>query len=683
MTEPVKTIVFVVVGAVALVAAYFIDRPTQTVNVESLVGEVLNNDFEVDAPKRLKIVRYDRQTGETRQFEVASVDGVWSIPSKQDYPADATRQMAAAANALIDRKILRVAAQDAQGHEELGVVDPLSSKLDSNSTGVGTRVTMTGSDGKDLVDMIIGKKVKGSDGQRYVRKANQDVVYVVELNADPLSTSFDDWIEDDLLKLSPFDIRRVFINDYSAELGLGMTPDGRVAPHISWDRRNEFTVTYDNADSKWKLADIKKYDKSKKAMVPDQLAEDEELNQDSLGTLRNALDDLLIVDVARKPDGLSAHLKAGNDFLNNEEAYRDLVSKGFSPVPLKPGAEPEILSSEGEVICSLRDGVEYVLRFGQLQVQTESAAGEPASDGSETDDAVKSNTDEDATSDKADAGKTAGDAAKKDAGAEEGKNLRRYLFVMARFNEEVIEKPKLKELPPTPENPSKPAAGEAAAPPAAGGDEPAAADKAEPTDETSPEQPKVDQQKADETKTEEAKPQDKPADDKSADAKPAEGEAAKEPSAEEKAAAERKAIEEENKRLQDEYNRTVEGGKKKVTELNERFGDWYYVISNDVYKQIHLARAQVIKKKEKPAAEGTSGEGAAANGSAASPNPLSGLPNLPAASDANPAIGGEKPATTEDAPESTPPAPESKAPAAGESAPTVEDAAPATSGDGQ
>ena len=111
MSEPIKTITFVVIGAVALLAAYFIDAPTQAVNVDALVGKTLNTDFEVDAPKRLRIVKFDRQTAETKQFEVASIDGVWSIPSKQDYPADATTQMAAAANALIDRKILRVAAK--------------------------------------------------------------------------------------------------------------------------------------------------------------------------------------------------------------------------------------------------------------------------------------------------------------------------------------------------------------------------------------------------------------------------------------------------------------------------------------------------------------------------------------------------------------------------------------------
>ena len=89
------------------------------------------------------------------------------------------------------------------------------------------------------------------------------------------------------------------------------------------------------------------------------------------------------------------------------------------------------------------------------------------------------------------------------------------------------------------------------------------------------------------------------------------------------AIAARNEVEQENKRAQDEYNETVETGKKRVEELNQRFGDWYYVISNDVYKQIHLGRADVIKKKEP--AEGSKG--------AADAEPGTGLPNLPAASE--------------------------------------------------
>ena len=80
-----------------------------------------------------------------------------------------------------------------------------------------------------------------------------------------------------------------------------------------------------------------------------------------------------------------------------------------------------------------------------------------------------------------------------------------------------------------------------------------------------------------------------------------------------------------------EYQETVKGGEKKVAELNERFGDWYYVISDDVYKQIHLGREQIIRKKDKPAEAGKEGVEAQER-----PTPSSGLPNLPAAPVAEP-----------------------------------------------
>lgn len=642
MTETAKTLVFIAIGAVALLGAYFLDAGSQPIQDEELVGASLNSTLDVDDPKGLRIIKFEPATASTREFKVAAVDGVWRIPSKEDYPADATRQMAEAANALIDRRILRVNAKSADAHDELGVADPLSGKLDSNSRGVGTRVIMTDADEKVLVDMIIGKKVKDAEGQRYVRNSNQDIVYVVELNADSLSTNFDKWIEDDLLKLSPFDIRKVFINDYSAELSLGMTPDGQIVPQVNWDRRGEITLNYSNDEAKWQLAELKKFDRQKGELVEDAAAEDEEVNQDSLGELRTGLDDLLIVDVAKKPAGLSDSLKAGDDFLKNREAREDLLAKGFSPVPLKDGA-PEILSSEGEVVCTMRDGVEYVLRFGQLQVQTDSAAdGEEPPSEAEGDDAAAKPGDEAA-------------AEKKPDDSSDEKNLRRYLFVMARFNGDIIEQPKLKELPPLPEGAEAPAetapATEGEAPaeePAAdapGGDQPEAAGELEPTDEETP---------SEEPTAGAAADAEAVAEDPAATEPPAEGAEADPKSSElERIMAERKAIEEENQRLLDEYKETVDGGKKKVTELNQRFGDWYYVISNDVYKQIHLGRAQVIKKKEKPAEAG-----GAPGGEAAADDALSGLPKLPGGVPAEPAadVPAEPAAASETAPAETAPA---------------------------
>ena len=102
-------------------------------------------------------MRFDEDTATLREFEVAEQDGLWSIPSKDGYPADAAKQMAEAATSLMDRKILHVASKNAGDHEQYGVIDPLSPKLEPGQKGVGTRVTMSDAQNKPLVDLIVGK----------------------------------------------------------------------------------------------------------------------------------------------------------------------------------------------------------------------------------------------------------------------------------------------------------------------------------------------------------------------------------------------------------------------------------------------------------------------------------------------------------------------------------------------
>ena len=44
--------------------------------------------------------------------------------------------------------------------------------------------------------------------------------------------------------------------------------------------------------------------------------------------------------------------------------------------------------------------------------------------------------------------------------------------------------------------------------------------------------------------------------------------------------------------LRDKYNRA----KGKVSNLNFRFGDWYYIISESEYKKIRLGRADIVSE---------------------------------------------------------------------------------------
>jgi hypothetical protein len=65
--------------------------------------------------------------------------------------------------------------------------------------------------------------------------------------------------------------------------------------------------------------------------------------------------------------------------------------------------------------------------------------------------------------------------------------------------------------------------------------------------------------------------------------------------ANEGAESEQQMLEKEYQRKLDEREENIKKGKKRAAELNARFADWYYVISEDIYKKVHLGRADIIK----------------------------------------------------------------------------------------
>ena len=277
---------------------------------------------------------------------------------------------------------------------------------------------------------------------------------------------------------------------------------------------------------------------------------DEQLNTAKLDELKTALDDLKIVDVSRKPAGLSADLKVAADFASHQDAQQSLASKGFYPIPVGDDGL-ELLSNEGEIRLEMNGGVEYVLRFGQIT----------------------------GTGPAAKAAKAGGKQDEKAAG------LNRYLFVMAEFNPDAIPKPKF---------------------------EPLSASKKSPEPEKKAAAENKDAKKAD------AKPAAEDKDvKKAANAKPAEKPPVVDAKAEQ---AERARIEKDNKRKQEAYDQQLADGKKRVAELNARFADWYYVISDEVYRKIHLSRKEIVMKKEKAPK--------AAAGAASGKNKL-GIPAMP------------------------------------------------------
>lgn len=549
MSDTTKTSIYVVV-ALLLAAGAYVARPRQeVVRVDERVGKPLFPDFQ-DPTKvaSLEIVRYDEDLGEIHRFKVAknSRTGLWTIPSHADYPADAEDRIRDAATIFVGLEVLGLVTQNPAEHQLFGVLEPDEDKLKLGDKGVGLLVSFEADKGKSY-SLIIGKKIKGSEDHRFVRVPGQDLVYDIKIDPEKLSTKFEDWIEKDLLDLNTWDVETVRVKDYS----LVETVQGTFL-----EPRFEIATRWNTDDSKWELVEFLTY--QGRNAVPGKLLDTEELNKEKLDDLKYALDDLKIVDVARKPKGLGANLRAGSEFMNDRESRESLRSRGFYPNPVSDD-EFELLATNGEVHVGLKDGVEYVLRFGNV------------------------------------------------AGTSEGEEgtLNRYLLVMARVDESKLPVPEppeglnpedLKEEKEADDSAEKPADEDAEDPGAGesgdgnGDDEkPASSDDMESaTDDAAADSD--DEEAGDESEGGEQ------ADETEDGAAEGESQEAEE-SDREKAA-------KEYQRELDEWKEKKDKAEKKVRELNARFADWYYVISEDVYKKIHLGRSDLIRETEEAKEEG-------------------------------------------------------------------------------
>jgi len=574
-----RTAVFLAAGGLLLLLGWAVQPRFKPAEVKPAAERVLFPELtDVQKAASLEILQYDEELATLYPFKVVKSGGVWVLPSHQNYPADAKDHLAAAATELVDLKTLDVVSESPGDHEVYGVIEPDREKIKPGMTGIGQLIEIRDASGSKLARLVVGKEDKqpgtaaaGGRRLRFVRKAGQDPVYRVEIDTSKFTTKFDDWIEKDLLKLTPWDVRRVEIDNYTLA---AVESGGRL--RVEQQRDERMRLAYDDKGSIWTLTSFETFPEG--AAADDEptsrgLNDDEELASAALNDLRNALGDLKIVDVARKPSGLSADLKAEESFTKDLEAVSSLQQRGF--LPLQSG---EILSTEGQTVVGMKDGVEYVLRFGAGTTVAEPGKAEADGD-----------TDE---------------------GADTGEVSARYLLVMARFNEDLLEKPDLEDLPPLPEEKADTEKPDAEKPDAEKPD-------AEKPDAEKPDAEKPDPEKPDAADAEKGEAE------QAADVKQADAEKADEPSAAEllkqadeaeaamQAAIEaRRRVERENRRKQEAYDDKIDAGQKRVRELNGRFADWYYIVSEDEFNKIHLDREKVVKAKEPDEADAGKGAGA-------------------------------------------------------------------------
>ena len=579
MNESIRTAIFVAAAAAVAFVTWISWKVTAVPEFfeperVAMEGKPLFPKFtDPWAATSLEIVKYDEQTASPVPFQVAQIEDQWSIPSHSNYPTDAKDQLAEAASSMIGLEVVDMASDDPDTHEMYGVVDPSSKPASAAAEDVGVRVVMRDKKDDVLMDLVIGKQVGESDQLRYVRVVGENPVYTVAVKTDKLSNKFEDWIEEDFLKLSSWDIRQIHVQDYSM-----LERGGRyyTSPGA------QMTLKYDDTgDPKWSLIEDVVFSPDEGKLVPGKTGDDEELDTEKLNDMKSKLDDLEIVDVRRKPPGLSADLRAAGTLMNDLETMLSLQSKGYYlvEIPVQDKVYLDVLSNQGELRVSMKDGVQYVLRFGEIAGGT-----------GETGEEEKEEAPDDSEAEDSETG-----------------GLNRYLFVMARLDASMIPEPELEPLPEA-EPPADDETGdEKAKGEATEGEEPGD-EQAEATEDATSEEG---------TSADEASDQSDDLPSVGHDNAPPNGRDADEETT--KLAEERERIQKENKRKQEEYDEKIEEGKKHVDELNERFADWYYVIADDVYQKIRLGRSDIIKKKDKDEDEEEADQDASGDAAGAEP----------------------------------------------------------------
>jgi len=333
MNETKKTIWFAGAAVVLVIFALLLapKRITPTAFMDQ--GEAFFPDFtDPNSAVTLEVFDYDEATGTARPFKVTFKNGLWTIPSHHDYPADAKDRLAKTAAGVIGIKKDDFRSDNVSDQEVCGVIDP----LDESAVGLagrGKRVTLKGAEGNVLADCIVGHEVENRPGFRFVRVPGQKRIYAVRMDID-LSTNFEDWINADLLEVDKNKIDEVVLKDYSIN-----------ERTLSIEQRDNLILKRDGAN--WKA---------------DKMTSTQEVDSTKMQQLLTAIDSLTIVGVRPKPEGLSKNLKEKSEGSSMSQSDRmSLQSKGFYFT-----RDGDLKSNEGEMQVYTDEGVVYTIRFGEI-----------------------------------------------------------------------------------------------------------------------------------------------------------------------------------------------------------------------------------------------------------------------------------------------------------------------------
>ena len=378
MNDKTKTIAFLGAAGLAIGLA-LLTRPVEVEQSQGIKqGEfLLGTDFSPTKVAGMEIVTW--QKGVKKAIKIKQSDSGWFIHRDNfQYPADADNQLGPVATSLAALKVHRQETDKQGDHAKFGVLDPSipdeTQKAEGEEGKIGKLLTLMDRGSKSLAKLILGNKTEDENSAyRYVRIPGDSTVYSVQFSDhiyDKATTQFAQWVEKDFLDLDHNQVKRVHLDNYKTVQKMVQVPNmpqGILMARPEQQPGTKHTFVY--TDGNWTSPNVK-------------LAETESLNQEILDDMKESFDDLEIIDVEKKPAGKIKELlaklwKSQNE--KNQQAFQTHINKLAeirSPMGAKgfhleiietvAGLQETIFSDNGEIKVGMKDGVEYVLRFGKI-----------------------------------------------------------------------------------------------------------------------------------------------------------------------------------------------------------------------------------------------------------------------------------------------------------------------------
>lgn len=582
MKESIRTVIYLVVAAAFVGGAVVVSKVTQPVSLEeySEVGEPFFKEFKFDSVAKLELAAIPEGESKPQSFKLTKRDNIWRLQLYHGYPAEAKERLAKTAASALGIIRQAVAGKSESDHERFGVIDPLEKDI-KKPKAAGKRIRMLNAKGEVLVDLIVGKKVATDESKpqrgnanensldrakpkHYVRRPDETETYIAEISLD-VSTKFSEWIEPDLLKLDLQNVRTLKIDNYSTKVvGQYSSPDGPVDV-LEPANRELVTVNRDSGFARWTMPGIEK--------------QKQELNPTKINNLLRVLGQMKILGVARQyrvgnESPLTGDLKflvpksVGDDGMARQRVLLRMLynfgERGYSFTinqamfdKVGQSADPlqmTVISKHGDITIATHEGVVYHLHFGNEVI------GSPK----EIEIGGESKPEPKKKKKKSAKGKTAKQPAKKKAD-DSGNTTRRYVMIRVEYDESYYQdkpkqpvKPTKPQRPVLPANRSRRASGPVAAQRPGPRHKAAIAPRPDPLARfrvlSQDYQAALAQYERD-----------------------------------------KQQYETDLKTFRDNVKKV----KKRVQQLNERFAEWFYVISTQNMKQLSIRRAQIVGPKTK------------------------------------------------------------------------------------